>query len=199
MGTLDSKIANLFTSEPLRRSKDFTAAGIPRVSLSRALGAGQVKRLARGIYCLADYQPNEGGDLALVARKVPEAIVCLLSALSYHEITTQLPSEIWIAIPHKAWTPRLEYPSLRIVRYSNDIVFQKTMEIIIEGVPVKMTTVEKTIADCFKFRSKIGLDVALEALRMAKEKGKLDRDELWTCAKLDRVNNVMLPYLEAIS
>jgi len=199
MEPLDSKIAKLFSSEPLKRSKDFTAAGIPRVSLSRALGAGQVKRLARGLYCLPDYQPNESGDLALVSRKIPEAIVCLLSALSYHEITTQLPAEVWIAIPHKAWAPRLEYPSLKIVRYSSDSFVQKTMEILIDGVPVRMTTLEKTIADCFKFRSRIGLDVVLEALRLAKEKRKLDIDELWTCAKLDRVNNVMLSYLEASS
>lgn len=199
MAALDSRIAKLFSSAPLKRSSDFTAAGIPRVSLSRALAAGQVRRVARGLYCLAEYQPNERGDLALIARMVPGAIICLLSALSYYEITTQLPSEIWIAIPHKAWAPKLEYPSLRIVRYSNDSFVQKTIEVSIEGVPVRITTVEKTIADCFKFRSKVGLDVGLEALREATRERKLDRNELWACAKVDRVANIILPYLEALA
>jgi predicted transcriptional regulator of viral defense system len=199
MSMLDVRIAKLFVSAPLRRSRDFVAAGVPRVTISRAMAAGQIKRLAHGLYCLADFLQNESGDLALVARRAPDAIVCLLSALSYHGITTQIPSEVWIAIPHKAWTPKLEYPSLRIVRYSGDVFARGTTVISIEGVPVRMTTVERTIADCFKFRNKIGLDVALEALKEANDKRKLDRDELWACAKLDRVTNVILPYLEAIA
>jgi len=181
------------------RARDFAQAGIPMIVISRAVAAGKIKRLARGVYCRADYRQNENGDLALVARRAPDAIICLLSALSYHGITTQLPFEVWIAIPHKAWTPKLEYPSLRIVRYSGDVYAFGTMVAMIEGVPVRLTTIEKTIADCFKFRNKIGLDVALEALREAKAKGKLDRDELWACAKADRVANVLLPYLEALS
>ncbi|MBL8965467.1 MAG: type IV toxin-antitoxin system AbiEi family antitoxin domain-containing protein [Spirochaetaceae bacterium] len=196
---LEARIAALFQNSPLVRARDFVQAGIPMIVISRAVAAGKIKRLARGVYCRADYRQNENGDLALVARRAPDAIICLLSALSYHGITTQLPFEVWIAIPHKAWTPKLEYPSLRIVRYSGDVYAFGTMVAMIEGVPVRLTTIEKTIADCFKFRNKIGLDVALEALREAKAKGKLDRDELWACAKADRVANVLLPYLEALS
>jgi Predicted transcriptional regulator len=197
MPSLDARIAALFASAPIRRSRDFEAAGIPRITISRAQASGYIRRLARGVYSLPDFQPNESGDLALVARRVPEAVVCLLSALSFHGITTQTPAEVWIAIPHKAWAPRLEYPALRIVRYSGDGFGHGVVDTTIEGTPVKMTTIEKTIADCFKFRNRIGLDVALEALREATRMRKLDRAELWACAKVDRVTNIILPYLEA--
>jgi predicted transcriptional regulator of viral defense system len=197
--TIEPRIDELFQNPPLMRSRDIARAGIPMIAISRALAAGQIKKLARGVYCRAEYQQDENGDLALVTRRAPEAIICLLSALSYHGITTQMPFEIWIAIPHKAWTPKLEYPSLRIVLYSGDTYLRGTAIVTIEGVPVRLTTIERTIADCFKFRNKIGLDVALEALREARAKGKLDRNELWTCAKVDRVANIILPYLEAMA
>jgi predicted transcriptional regulator of viral defense system len=199
MAALDPRIVALFASSPLRRSRDIAEAGIPRVTISRALAAGQIRKLARGVYCRADYQQNENGDLALVASRAPGAIICLLSALSFHGITTQIPFEVWVAIPHKAWAPKLGYPSLRIVRYSGDAYARGTNIVSIDGVPVRMTSIERTIVDCFKYRSKVGLDVALEALREAKMKGRRNRDELWACAKVDRMSNVILPYLEALA
>jgi len=199
MGKLDGKIADLFAASPVRRARDFTAAGIPRIALTRAIAAGSIKRLARGVYGLAGFWEGEHWALALVAEKVPESVVCLLSALSYHELTTQAPSEVWIALANKAWAPALAYPPIRITRFGGKSLTYSVSTVRVDGVPVKVTTIEKTIADCFKYRNKVGLDVALEALREAGRIGRLDRDALWACAKIDRVTNVILPYMEALA
>ena len=199
MSNLDTKISSLFINSPVIRSRDFVKAGIPRITLSRALAAGQVRRLARGIYCLKDFRQSEHGDLALVSGKAQGIAICLLSALRYYELTTQAPSEVWIALPNKAWMPKLDYPALRITRFSGKSWTYGVTEVKIEGVKVRITTLEKTIADCFKFRNKVGLDVALEALREAGKNHLLDRDKLWECAKVDRVSNIILPYMEALA
>jgi predicted transcriptional regulator of viral defense system len=134
-----------------------------------------------------------------VARKHPKAIVCLLSALRFHELTTQSPFEVWLAIPNKARAPRFDYPPLRIVRFSGSLLNEGIEEHTIDGVPVRITSVARTVADCFKYRNKIGLDVALEALREAWKARRVGMDELWQFAKLDRVANVMRPYLESLT
>jgi predicted transcriptional regulator of viral defense system len=136
----------------------------------------------------------------------PRAVVCLLSALRFHELTTQAPFEVWLAIPNKARPPQLDYPPLRIVRFSEPGLTEGVEEHEIDGVPVRITGIARTVADCFKYRNKIGLDVALEALKEAlKEQGRGGRgrrvsiDEIWRYAQLDRVANVMRPYLEALA
>ena len=126
-------------------------------------------------------------------------VFCLLTALRYHELTTQSPHEVWIAIANKAYAPRLDYPSLRIVRFSSQSLNPGVETRQIEGISMRITGIEKTVADCFKFRNRIGLDVALEALREARSTDHFDIDKLWRFAKVDRVTNVIRPYLEALA
>ncbi len=140
-----------------------------------------------------------------MALRHPRAVVCLLSALRFHELTTQAPFEVWLAIPNKARPPRLDYPPLRVVRFSDSGLTEGVEEYEIDGVPVRITGIARTVADCFKYRNKIGLDVALEALKDALKEGQGGRgrrasvDEIWHYAQLDRVANVMRPYLDALA
>ncbi len=191
-------ITTLFKDIPILRSHELEKSGIHRSILSRYVAEGKIKRLRRGLYCLPDYRQTEYGDLAIVTKQIPEALVCLLSALRFHELTSQSPHEIWIALDRKAHTPKLESPELRIVRFGSASLAEGFEIQVLEGVPVRITSIEKTIVDCFKYRTKIGLDVALEALRVAITKKLLNRDELWRFAKIDRVTSVILPYLEAL-
>ena len=145
-----------------------------------------------------EYQSGEHGALLTVAKRAPAVVFCLLSALRIYDLTTQAPFEIWIAIANKAHPPRLEYPPLRTLRFSDASLAAGVETHTIDGVPVRVTSVAKTVADCFKFRNKIGLDVALEALREARSANRASADELWRYAKVNRVANVMRPYLEAM-
>ncbi len=199
MASSHVQITTLFRNTPILRSRDLEKAGITRIELSRYVAAGELRRLRRGIYCRPDYRPNEHGDFAIIATKAPGALICLLSALRYHGLTTQAPSQVWIAIDRKARAPSFDYPSLKVVRFSQDALNYGVESKIVEGVMIRVTTIEKTIADCFKYRNKVGLDVALEALRDAILKRTLDRDELWRCAKVNRVSNVIRPYMEALA
>ena len=155
--------------------------------------------MARGLYALPATRDGEHGALVAVPSARPVTLFCLLTALRLHELTTQAPFEVWIAIGNKDHPPRLDYPPLRTVRFST-IALAAGVEITEGGWhPVRVTSVAKTVADCFKFRNKIGLDVALEALREARRAKKASADELWRYAKLNRVANVMRPYLEAVA
>lgn len=180
------------------RPGDLEARGIPRGRIYRLLRLGLVERKTRGLYVASDHDPTAEYALAQVAKKVPKGVICLLSALQHHELTTQLPHEIWVAIPEKARRPRVEYPPLRVVRFSGPALTQGVETHKIEGVPVRITSVAKTLADCFKYRNKIGLDVALEALREAWRERKVTMDEIDRFARVCRVERVMRPYLEAL-
>ncbi len=177
---------------------ELEAAGIPRTQLARLVASGRLQKVARGLYAPADYQGSEHGGLVAVAKRAPQAVFCLLTALSLHELTTQSPSEVWIAIGNKEHPPRLDYPPLRTVRFSGASLLHGIETKVVDGVPLKVTTPAKTVADCFKFRNKVGIDVAIEALREARRERKATADDLWRCATIDRVANVMRPYLEAI-
>jgi len=146
---------------------------------------------------------SEYSALAEVARRHPRSVVCLLSALRFHELTTQAPHEVWVAIPNKARAPRLAYPPIRVARFAEAATREGIDKHRIDGVPVRVTNVARTVADCFKYRNKVGLDAALEALKEALGRGGYDRrvsiDELWRHARLVRVANVMRPYLEALA
>ena len=155
--------------------------------------------MGRGLYAIPDRPVSEHGSLAEVARKHPQAIVCLLSALRFHDLTTQSPFEVWLAIPNKARAPKMDYPRLRIVRFSDPLLLKGVDEHLIDGVPVRITGVARTVADCFKYRNKIGPDVALEALREAWSERRTGMEDLWRFAKLCRVANVMRPYLESLT
>jgi predicted transcriptional regulator of viral defense system len=154
--------------------------------------------VARGVYRLPEQPITEHHGFALAAAAVPQGVICLLSALQYHDIGTQLPSEVWMALDRRAWRPTLTYPPLRIVRYTGEALSAGVETHRMEGRPVKVYGVAKTVADCFKYRNKIGLDVALEALREGWRGRRFTMAELDRYAAICRVQRVMRPYLEAL-
>jgi len=165
----------------------------------RLCEAGKIERVGRGLYRLAGASVSEHHTLAQVGKRLPSGIICLLSALSFHGFTTQAPSEVWVALDRKAWLPAASDLPVRIVRFSGAGLRQGHRSHLIEGVSVRVTTSAKTVADCFKYRNKIGGDVALEALREGWRERRFTMDELWQAARLCRVANVMRPYLETLT
>lgn len=199
MKNTDNLVLDLVQRHGLIRPRDVEAHGFSRMALSALERQGKLTRLSRGLYALPDRPISEHTTLAEVASKHPDVLICLLSALRFHELTTQSPFEVWIAIPNKARAPKMEYPPLRIVRFSGAALTEGVETHTVEGVKVRVTSVAKTVVDCFKFRNKIGLDVALEALRDAWNTKRVTMDELWHYAKICRMTNVMRPYLEALT
>ena len=190
VGKPDSKRRN---TPALVRAKNEPRRG----ELARLAKAGQLVRLSRGVYTDPKAKRSGHAALAEVAIRHPEAVVCLISALRYHEVTTQSPAEVWIAVGNKARAPRQDYPPLRVVRFSPATLASGVEVHEIDGVPVRITSVAKTVADCFKFRNKVGLDVALEALREALRDKRMTMDELWREARVCRMTRVIRPYVEA--
>lgn len=184
--------------ETTARSRDLVAAGLSRSEITRRVAAGTLVRLSRGLYALPTYQGGENAALVEVAQRAPKVVFCLLTALRIHDLTTQAPHEVWIAIGNKDHPPRMTYPQLRTVRFAPASLAVGVETVKIDGAKVRVTKLAKTIADCFKFRSKVGLDVALDALREARRARRVSIDELWQYAQVNRVANVMRPYLEAI-
>lgn len=191
-------ILALARSKGVLRTRDVGAAGESRVTLAQLVRDGQLTQLGRGLYALPDRPLSEHGALAEVATKSTQGVVCLISALRVLELTTQQSSEVWLAIPHKAHPPELSYPPLRVVHMSGEAMTTGVETVDVAGVNVRVFCVAKTVADCFKFRNKIGLDVALEALHEAWRQGRVTMDELWRYAQICRVANVMRPYMEAL-
>jgi predicted transcriptional regulator of viral defense system len=191
------QILEIVAKAGVLRPRDLDAHGIPRIYLSRLCERGLLDRVGRGLYVLPDADVSEHHTLAEAGKRVPHGVVCLLSALRFHGLTTQSPSEVWLAIGNKAWRPQVDYPPLRFVRFSERTLEAGVEEHSIEGVLVRIYNPAKTVADCFKYRNKIGLDVALEALRDCRRQRRCTNDELWHYAKICRVANVMRPYMEA--
>ena len=192
------RILEIVKQAGILRPRELDAYGIPRIYLSRLCDQGLLVRVGRGLYMLPDAELTENHTLAEAAKRVPRAVVCLLSALRFHGLTTQAPFDLWIAIENKAWRPRVNDLPLRFVHFSGE-AFEMGIETHnIEGVAVKVYNPAKTVADCFKYRNKIGLDVALEALRDCLRARKCTVDDLWRYAQICRVTNVMRPYLEAM-
>lgn len=192
------QVLNLVQQQGLMRPRDLDALGIPRTTLTRLVNFGLLVRVGRGLYANPDRQISEHSALAEVARKYPQSVICLLSALRVHNLTTQAPFEVWLGIPNKARAPNLDYPPLRIIRLSDSSMKDGIEEHVIDGVTVHTTNIAKTVIDCFKFRNKIGLDVALEALHEAWIEKRVTMDELWHYATQYRVANVMRPYMESL-
>jgi predicted transcriptional regulator of viral defense system len=181
------------------RSRDVEAHGIHREYLRRLAQQGQLIRSGSGIYTLLETDFTEHHSLVEACQRVPHGIVCLPSALRFHQITTQAPFEVWLAIHGKAHIPREKLIPLHIV-YMSGKAFESGIETHqLEGIPVQIYNLPKTVADCFKYRNKIGLDVALEALRESWCDRRCTMDELWHYAKICRVSNVMRPYLESLT
>jgi len=197
--TLEQAVLALAERQPLLRARDLTRQALPTVVLSRLVAVGKLDRVARGVYSLPGRALSEHRSLAEVVLRVPRGVVCLLSALRVHGIGTQAPFEVWMAIPQHSPTPRLDQPALRVVRMSGAALTEGIESIVIDGVTVPVFNAAKTVTDCFKYRNKIGLDVALEALRDGWSQRKLTIDALWHYASVDRVANVMRPYLESVT
>jgi predicted transcriptional regulator of viral defense system len=180
------------------RAKDAEAKGIHRDYLKRLEQQGLLIRSARGIYTSTLAEITKSHSLLEAVKRVPHGVICLLSALSFYELTTQAPFEVWLAIPQKARAPKEDILPLRIVYMSGKALESGIEEYEIEGVRVPVYSPAKTVVDCFKFRNKIGLDVALEALRECLKERRCTIDEIWHYAKICRMQNVMRPYLESL-
>lgn len=192
-------LIDLAQGKALLRPSDAVAKGHSRLYLAQLAQRGLVHKVSRGLYALPQRKASEFASLAEVASKHPQVLVCLLSALTFHGLTTQAPFEVWIAIDNKARAPQLHYPPLHIARFSGAALSEGIELHNIEGMPVKITNVPKTIADCFKYRNKIGLDIAMEALKEAWNAKRVSMDELWHYGQICRVQNVMRPYLEGLT
>lgn len=180
------------------RAADVRAHGWPPQLLLSLHQAGKLQRVARGLYSLPDIEITEHQAALVVCQRVPKAVLCLLSALQFHEVGTQMPHEVWIALPQGTQAPALDYPTLRIARLRGTAYSEGIETVIEHGSSIRVYSVAKTVTDCFKFRNKIGLDVALEALKDAWRKRKITMAEITHFAKINRVEKVMQPYLEAI-
>ena len=196
--SVQSRILKLAEQNGVLRPRDVEAAGIPREYLLRLLRRGALERTGRGLYRMPGTPITELHSLAEVAKRVPNATVCLLSALVFHGLTTQVPHEIWIALPRGSRTPRLEAQKIRLFRFGGEALREGRCEYRIERVPVMIYTPGKSVADAFKFRNRIGLDVALEALRECVHQRKATIAEIRWFAEICRVRHVMQPYLESL-
>lgn len=197
--THEQQVLRLARTRPLLRARDVAQHGLPTVALTRLVQAGKLQRVARGLYGLPGARISEHRSLAEVSARVPKGVVCLLSALRVHGIGTQAPHEVWIAIPPHMASPRLDQPAIRVVRMSDKALADGIGRHNIDGVKVPVFNAARTVVDCFRFRNKIGLDVALEALRDGWSQRKFTLDDLWRHATRGRVANVMRPYIEAIT
>ena len=181
------------------RPSDLESRGIPRARLYSLVQEGLVERRGRGIYVARDHALTADHALAQTAKRVPNGVLCLLTALRFHGLTTQSPAEVWIALPEKARKPRLDYPRLRIVRFSGKALTEGVETHPVEGVNVRFYSAAKTVADCFKFRNKIGIDVAVEALKDFSRTHRGGANELAPFARICRITRVIQPYLDAIA
>jgi predicted transcriptional regulator of viral defense system len=190
-------VQELALTQGIVRARSLAELGVSGATLQQILRKGGLVRIGRGLYASPDRAVTELDHLAQIAIKHPRVVFCLLTALQVHGLTTQSPSEVWVAISPKARVPKYDFPPLRIVRMSDP--GDGITRVAVAGVVhIPVTSIAKTIADCFKFRNKIGLDVALEALRDAWNQKRVTMDELWESAELCRMTNVMRPYLESL-
>jgi|SRR5579859_58273 len=193
------KLLDLVKRKHVIRSRDLEKIGVPRNYLIRLVQRGQLHKIERGLYSTDELTVSEHASLVEISHKIPKAVICLLSALRFYEIGTQMPSEVWIALDVKAWTPAIKYPPVRIVRFSGKALRFGIQEHPVRDGRIRVYSAAKTVADCFKFRHKIGSDVAVEALRECLREKKATVDELWEAAKVCRVANVMRPYMESLA
>ncbi|HGY92610.1 MAG TPA: transcriptional regulator [Planctomycetes bacterium] len=197
--TSRERALRLIEEKGLTRPRDLEAHGITRAQLARLVEEGFVVREARGVYVSARHALTAEHTLAQVATRVPNGVFCLLTALRFHGLTTQSPAEVWVALPEKARRPRLDYPRLRVARFSGAALSEGIEEHRVEGVTIRVYSAAKTVADCFKYRNKIGIDVAVEALRDFSRNHRGGATDLARFARICRVARVMQPYLDAIA
>jgi predicted transcriptional regulator of viral defense system len=186
------------TQGPILRTGEVLGAGVHPRTLYALRNEGVVHQLSRGVYCLADAPPLGNPDLVVVAKKIPKGIVCLISALSFHHLTTQIPREVYLALPRGSEYPRLMHPPLRIFQFAEPALRAGVENHEVDGCQIQVYSAEKTLADCFKFRNRIGTDTAVEALRFYRERRKPKIGDLLRYAAICRVTHIMRPYLEAL-
>jgi len=179
------------------RMSEALERGISRYMLYALRDRGVIEQVSRGVYRLADLPPFSNPDLATVGLRFPNAVICLISALAYHDITTQIPHSVSVAVPRESRIPSLDYPPLNVHRFSDSAYRAGIEEHQIDDIAIKIYSPEKTLADCFKFRNKIGMDIVLEALKLYKVRKQFNLQALLKYGKVCRVERVMLPYLEA--
>ena len=190
-------VQELALTQGIVRARSLAEVGVSGATLQQILQKGGLVRISRGLYASPNRTVTEHDHLAQIAIKHPRVVFCLLTALQVHGLTTQSPSEVWVAISPKARAPKHNFPPLRIVRMSDPS--EGITQVAVDGVVhIPVTSIAKTIADCFKFRNKIGLDIALEALRDTWDQKRVTMDELWESADMCRMTNVMRPYLESL-
>ena len=193
-----NQIIELAKKMGMLRPRDLDPHSIPREYLRRLTQKGLLEKIGRGLYSLPGTDVSEMHSLAEAAKRVPRGVVCLLSALRFHDLTTQNPFQIWMAIDVDAHAPKPDALPLRIVRFSGAALSSFIEEHNIEGVTVRVYSPAKTVADCFKYRNKIGLNVAIEALQDCWQQRKATMDEIWAAAKVCRVTTIIRPYLESL-
>lgn len=188
-----------FEGRGMMRLTDLRAAGVTSVTLRRMQDAGEIVKLGRGVYQIADVDYTAEHSLAQAALRVPNGVVCLVSALAHHGLTDQMPSKVWMAIGHKAWAPTTSSPPLRIVRFADNLLADGVETVVIEDVGVRIFGVAKTIADSFRHRRSVGLAVALEGLQEALRQRKATASEILIAAERGRVGTIVRPYLTAMT
>lgn len=199
MSSTSQSIERLARQQGSIRARDLARRGLPSAYLGRLVRQGRLVRRARGVYAPADQEISSTHDWELACLRMPKGILCLLTALVYHRIGTQNPAEVWMAIDVKAWRPKLDYPRMRIVRFSGPALSNGIMTVKVGRATLRVYGPAKTVADCFKYRHKIGLDVAVEALRDGWRAKKFSLEELVEAARICRVRNVMQPYIEMLT
>jgi len=192
------RILELARNSGVVSTGEVRSEGIHHEYLKQLCEEGKLMRVGRGLYSLPEVDVTIHHGLAQVGKTIPKGVVCLLSALRFHEIGTQAPHEVWVAIDRRAARPRAKHYRLRVMRFSGKALTEGSDEYKLEGVPVKIYNPAKTVADCFKYRNKVGLDVALEALREVIRERKCSNDDLWRYAKICRVTEIIRPYMEAM-
>ena len=194
-----TKLLRLAEAQPAVSARELTAAGVPQRVLSRMAARGDLHRVGRGLYTGVKASPSAHQSVIEVTKHAPKAVVCLLSALEIHEVGVQAPFEVWIALPVGTHAPKGTGASIRVTRLSGAAFSEGIETLVLDGAPVRVYSLAKTITDCFKLRSKVGLDVALEALREGWKARKVTMDDLARYAKVNRMTNVMRPYVEALT
>lgn len=199
METAVERVLQMAQKQSVISGKDLDALGIPRNALVRLVKAGKLERVGRGLYSSPQSPATEHRTLVEVCKKIPQAVICLSSALRFHELTTENPFEVWIALKRSSWTPRTGYPPIRAVHFSGEAFEFGITERSVEGGKIRVYSPAKTVADCFKLKGRVGTDLAIQALREAVRQRKATMDDLWKAAKVCRVANVMRPYMESLS
>jgi len=192
------RLRELFKERTFVTAKNVRERNIPTKFLTPLLRAGEIQRISRGLYSRTDASFPEETDYTIAAELVPHGVICLVSALRYHNLTDENPHEVSMTVQQGIWHPRVSYPPIKYISASPKIFKFGIEEHFSSGIKIKVYSVEKTIADCFKYRNRIGLDVAIAALRAAASHNLLDYNELWKAAKVCRVSKIMQPYLESI-